>query len=64
MNYDDYKLMTPPQDKECPECEGRGHFKHSACCSARISEAGICYECREHTEQEDCEECNGTGIRQ
>jgi hypothetical protein len=31
----------------------------SSCCEARISESGLCYECRDHTEAEGyiCEEC-------
>lgn len=31
----------------------------SACCEAQISECGICYRCKEHTEPEGyiCDEC-------
>jgi len=32
----------------------------SACCNAKISETGLCYDCREHTEIEGyfCDECS------
>lgn len=32
----------------------------SYCCGAEISESGLCYECKEHTESEGyyCEECH------
>ncbi len=60
-NYDEWKMASPPIDDECPECEGRGHFKYSSCCEARISEMGLCYDCRDHAEQMECPECNGTG---
>jgi hypothetical protein len=32
----------------------------SWCCSAQISESGICYECKEHTDSEgyECIECS------
>ena len=31
----------------------------SACCTARISDSGLCYDCHEHTEAEGyiCDEC-------
>jgi len=31
----------------------------SVCCNARISETGLCYECREHTERDGyfCNDC-------
>jgi len=31
----------------------------SACCTARISDSGLCYDCKEHTEAEGyvCDEC-------
>jgi hypothetical protein len=31
----------------------------SACCEAKISESGLCYSCKEHTEPEGyvCDEC-------
>jgi hypothetical protein len=31
----------------------------SYCCDAKISESGICYECKEHTEPEIGFVCNG-----
>ena len=32
----------------------------SACCNARISESGLCYDCKEHTEYEGyiCNKCD------
>ena len=32
---------------------------NSYCCGAQISDSGLCYECREHTESEgyECDEC-------
>jgi len=32
----------------------------STCCGARISDSGLCYECKEHTEPEGyiCDECD------
>jgi len=62
MSYDDYKLASPPEHKECSECEGKGHFQLSNCCGAQCdSDMLICYECKEHCDLQECEECDGTG---
>jgi hypothetical protein len=67
MTYDDWKLMTPPDngdeiDKECLTCEGLGKTEYSNCCGSYYDEdTGICLECKEHSDN-ICEECNGTGI--
>ena len=39
-------LVSPCCKAEFEEAEG------SACCNARISETGLCYDCHEHTETE------------
>ncbi len=33
--------------------------ERSACCGARISETGLCYECKDHTETDGyiCDDC-------
>jgi len=47
---------------ECPECDGLGHCDLSDCCGAEMDiDVGLCYECHDHCEPEQCHECNGTG---
>ena len=49
-------------DDICPECFGEGHFDYSECCGAKISDSGLCFDCHDHTEPQECELCKGTGI--
>jgi hypothetical protein len=46
--------VSPCCKAEFEEADG------SVCCNARISESGLCYDCKEHTEMDGyfCEECN------
>jgi len=61
MNYDDWKLMTPPEHKVCPFCDD-GLTDESNCCGASFdSDTMICHECRDHCDAEECSECDGTG---
>ena len=66
MNLDNYKLATPPEydsnDKECDDCEGKGHLDISYCCGGLIdSDHLICHTCRDHSDFEECETCSGKG---
>jgi len=50
--------------KDCPHCNGTGldESGHSNCCDAPIYEdMGICTDCKEHCEEIECDQCNGTG---
>ena len=50
---------------DCPECEGVGHFLLSDCCGAEIVEdMDICTQCRDHCGVSECDECNGTGLKE
>lgn len=58
---EDYKKT---QTKDCPDCDGVGHFKDaSECCGADIDEdILICHACKEHSGFAECENCNGKGF--
>lgn len=45
----------------CPDCEGEME-QISTCCGGPIDEDTlICLECKEHSDIEVCETCNGSG---
>lgn len=51
-----------PKYKECPDCDGRGHFHISECCGADIDDdTKICHNCKEHSDFDRCETCDGDG---
>jgi len=61
MNYDNWKLETP-EHKDCPECDGAGHFLISNCCGAEAEpDMMICFACKDHCDFSECGECDGTG---
>ena len=61
MSEDNYK-ETPTKD--CPDCEGNGHFTDaSECCGAHIDEdIKICMDCKEHSDFATCCRCDGAGV--
>lgn len=65
MSYiDNGNPFTEDTDKKvtCEDCEGKGHTGVSACCGADIDEDHlICHDCKEHSEFEECERCDGDG---
>jgi len=55
-------LYDGPEEERCPECEGEAG-QVSECCGAAIdSDILICSDCKDHSEIEVCETCNGEGI--
>lgn len=44
----------------CKNCDGEGYFNSSECCGAEIKN-GLCTECLEHSDMEECEVCGGSG---
>jgi DnaJ-class molecular chaperone len=46
---------------ECDECSGSGQSELSGCCSADFDREGLCTECGEECDFDDCEVCNGLG---
>lgn len=65
-NLDDYKLASPDDNKkDCFWCKGTGKTGHSSCCGADFDDdMMICFECKDHCDNEECPECDGTGIEQ
>lgn len=55
-NEKDHKERT----KDCPDCDGNGHFDDSECCGDKLF-LGICMGCKEHAEPSICEYCKGNG---
>lgn len=49
--------------KTCPECDGKGELVYD-CCSGDIvnEDVMICPICHEHLGEDDCKNCEGTGI--
>ena len=65
MNYDNWKLSSPPENGDVSPCCGAEYTDNengtSYCCGAIISEEGICYECKDHSEPEEgyvCTNCD------
>jgi len=63
-----YDNRNPFWDKpthliDCPECDGKGCFENiSDCCGdKREPDMGLCYECHDHCEAQECLTCSGTG---
>ena len=56
--------MEDKKIEYCDECDGRGWFIFS-CCGDDITgnDIDLCPSCYEHCgdDEEDCEECDGTG---
>lgn len=47
---------------DCKTCNGTGKINQSDCCGAEIyDDVGICSECKEHCEEDECGDCEGTG---
>lgn len=55
-----YPQEEPRPLTECPDCDGEGKLDLSECCNAQMIH-GLCVDCREHADGEDCEKCIGTG---
>ena len=61
MNHMTHGTQEEPQPLiECPDCYGLGKLIISECCNAELIK-GICPDCRELSDGEDCEKCIGTG---
>ena len=57
MNYDNYKLASPTEHKECSKCDGLGHIKTSP--ELVELEDGVFVE---EFDVEVCKNCDGSGI--
>lgn len=54
--------INPPEYKDCKYCDGTGKTGNSNCCDGGFeSDMEMCLECKEHCEEGECSECNGTG---
>ena len=48
---------------ECKECNGTGFGEYSYCCGAELNDdMMICHECKDHSDYDECGECNGKGV--
>jgi RecJ-like exonuclease len=56
-------MKIKPDWMWCPDCDGKGCFEAiSECCdSMRDEDTMLCYECHEHCEPQECQNCEGTG---
>ncbi len=56
-------MKTKPDLMYCPDCDGEGRFETiSDCCDAKQEpDMGLCYECHDHCEPQECLNCGGTG---
>jgi len=56
-------MRIDPDWMWCPDCNGEGCFEDkSDCCDAkREPDMGLCYECHDHCEPQECQSCGGTG---
>lgn len=62
LPYTPDRELQPPEHKDCPFCEGTGKSGTSSCCGAELnSDMMICYECKDHCDEDECSECDGTG---
>jgi hypothetical protein len=61
MSYFDEPQPIDPIFIDCPDCKGGVHSL-SDCCGANMNtDMGICYECKDHCEPQDCDTCKGVG---
>jgi hypothetical protein len=56
-----HDFILAKENEICIECEGKGSFPVSSCCSADITDSGICMECHDHCDPDECDYCKGTG---
>jgi predicted amidophosphoribosyltransferase len=65
IDYDIWEYDLSNEYKYCRNCNSEGYFIQSSCCGADIdTDILICHACKEHSDLEECEDCNGVGAEE